>query len=213
MIQAILWDLDGTLIQSESHHMQIELETFNSLGAPLTEEMNQKYRGRTTIEQFTELKNQFNLPQPVEELIAFHTKKILAYARSVFPLTPHAKTVLQTLAKRYKQALVTSGEKEMVDIILDRFTIRNYFSAIVTAQDVTQGKPYPEPLLTAAKLLTVKPKNAIAVEDALNGIHAAKAAGMKVILKKHSQNTHVNASLADFVVDDLGEIPTILASL
>ena len=143
-------------------------------------------------------------------MLAAHYETLRRYYREVFPLTPHARSVLKRLARRCPMGVATNRERELLDLSFARHRLGRYFSCVVCAEDVCRGKPDPEPYTAAARLLSADPRSCTAVEDTESGFRAAKAAGMTVIARKAAHNAHLDFSPADFVIEDLREIPRLL---
>ncbi len=118
-------------------------------------------------------------------------------------------------AKNIKIALATSGVNEYADLVLDKLKIRHFFQAIVTGDDVKKGKPDPECFLKAADKLDVEPSDCIVIEDAENGVQAAKAAGMKAIGYQNLSNPYrQDLKKADLVIRSLTDITeSVIGSL
>lgn len=213
-VKAIIWDMDGVLIDSEPHHIQAEIDTFKKHGAELTQEKDKEYLGRKFIEQFSELRDYFKLNIPLEDLMDSHRETIRKCAKEVFAIVPHVESTLKELEQKgILNALATSAEKELSDIFLNRFQLSAFFEVVITGEDVQIGKPNPECFLQAAQKLGIKPEETIVVEDSENGFRAAKNAGMLLIARKAEHNLDIDFSLADYIVEDLREIPNILNKL
>lgn len=213
MIKAIIWDMDGVLIDSETHHVKAEIETFSKFGAKLTQKLNKKFSGMKLVPHFEQLSHHFGIEDQINEILSTHRNTLIKYAKEVFPLSPNVIEVLQKLSKKYLMALATSSEKEMAELVFHRFELNPYFKGLVVGEDVRNSKPHPEPFLKAAQLLGIKPNECIVVEDSINGFQGAKTAGMMLIARKAEHNKDLDFSLADFTVEDLNEIPKILTKL
>ena len=128
---------------------------------------------------------------------------------------PDYEELIKFLGKKeYKIALATSSMKKYVDKKLQILGIRDIFDAIVTGDEVKHGKHDPDIFLIAAKKLAIPPANCVVIEDADNGIAAAKAAGMKVIGVRNSRvDSGQDLNQADIVVENLSEVPKAIKSL
>ncbi len=124
--------------------------------------------------------------------------------RKSIPLRSGTEQLLTELKKQYKLAIATSTIKEFTDKIVDAYDLRKYFETIVVAEDVKKGKPDPEVYLLAAKRLHVNPSNCIVIEDATNGISAAKNAKMKCIAIKDHKGRDL--SQADYIIEGFDEL-------
>ena len=212
-IDAIIWDFDGVLLDNELLHLEVEIETVTQYGIPLTLPVAGEYLGYRLDDYFRELAERYNVNVPLQEMIITHHKNLILYYREIFPMTPHADEVVKHLSDVVSMGIATSRERDLMDIALKRFSLNSYFTIAVCGEDVTSGKPDPEPYLKAASLLNVSPQNCVVVEDSIPGFQSAKGAGMTVIARKAGHNRTQDFSLADFVVEDLKEILSIIDKL
>jgi HAD superfamily hydrolase (TIGR01509 family) len=212
-INAIIWDLDGVLIDSEPYHMDAEIETFTQYGIHVPSSILKEYFGIKLENYFTDIVKRFKKEIPVEEMIHTHYETLKRYYSEVFPLTSHALDVLGQLQLQYSMGMATSREKELAIIVLKRFSLFPYFSSIIFGDDVAHGKPHPEPFIKVSSQLKVNPKTAVVIEDAVSGFIAAKKAGMFVIAREAEHNRDMDFSRADYVVEDLREIPLLLKKI
>jgi len=210
MKKAIIWDLDGVILDSEKYHANIEIATMKKFGADLTEEIVREYTGTTVKHYFEALVKRFHLDVDPQVIMKRHEELLKKYYAELFPMVPHADTVLKAFSGKYKMAVGTSAIRREAQSALKRFDLLQYFEALVCGDEVVNGKPDPEVFLKAAEKLGVKPSECVVVEDAELGMYAAKDAGMKVIVRKAGHNRHKDFSKADYVVTDLLDILKIL---
>ncbi|MGQ9615576.1 MAG: HAD family hydrolase [Spirochaetota bacterium] len=211
--QAIIWDFDGVLIDSEILQIKAEIETARKFGIPLTPEIAEEYIGYKMQDYFSMLVRRFNINVPVFEIIQEHSKTLYHYYKEVFPLSPHAEEVLKELGSKYRQGIATNRERELALASLRRFGLVNIFQAMVFGEDIDHGKPDPEPYIKVAELLGVEPELCVAVEDSPLGFQSAKRAGMLVVARKAEHNLNFDFSQADYVIVDLREILSILKGI
>jgi len=210
-ISAVIWDLDGVLIDSEELHIDKEIETLKKYGINITREIAGEYLGIKLEDYFNDIIRRFGKVNiSLNELLKKHYETLFHYYKSVFPLMPHITEVLKTLKTRYSMGLVTSREKELANLVLIRFSLFKFFKEFVYSEDVQKAKPDPEPYLKVCSLLNIEPASAVAIEDSVSGFKSAKNAGMNLIAIKSSHNTKQDFSFADFVVEDLRKILEIL---
>src|SRR3989344_5582529 len=212
MIKAVIWDMDGVIIDSEDHHHEGEIATFKHFGVDVPEEVNKQYKGAPLHEHFKGLKERLNVQTPLNELLEKQNEHIHKMYSEHVELFESVKKVLFELKKKYKQGLSTSSERKLVSIVLNRFGIESAVDAITCGDEVDHGKPAPDIFLRTAQKLGFEPTESVVIEDSLNGIKAGKEAGMVVIAHKAHHNRDIDFSLADFIVEDLREIPKILNS-
>jgi len=179
---AVLWDLDGTLIDSEQYHWLAWRDTMAAEGVPLTHPQFLKTFG---------LRNDAIIPQWIpgatsEQIDRLANAKEQLYRRLVregglAPL-PGASDWTERLARDgWRQAIASSAPRENIDAVLAVIGLGSVFQAVVSAEDVTRGKPDPQVFLTAASRLGSTPARSIVVEDAAAGVEAARRAGMPSI--------------------------------
>ena len=181
-IRAILWDLDGVLVDSMDFHYQAFREVLTGLGRELSRE---EYLG-TIIGLRNDAIFRRLLPGTSVGVVAeLASQKEEAFRRliagRVQPLRGGAKLVRRAKNAGLLQAIVSSTPRENIALMLRSLALENFFDAIVGEEDATRGKPDPEGFLVAARLLGIAPAECVVIEDAPEGIAAGKAAGMRCI--------------------------------
>jgi HAD superfamily hydrolase (TIGR01509 family) len=178
---AVLFDMDGLLIDSEPLWLQAETEVMARLGASWTEEDQAALLGGSLDRTVSYLLAKATRPEPPKVVAEWLMSDIIARVRrGGVPVRPGARRLLAAVgAAGLATALVTSSERSFMDAVLASTGLR--FGALVCADDVTATKPDPEPYLLAAKLLGVPPGDCFALEDSPNGVASAEAAGCRVI--------------------------------
>ncbi|MCA9519150.1 MAG: HAD family phosphatase, partial [Myxococcales bacterium] len=180
-IVAVLWDLDGTLVQTEGLHAEVDREVLGSYGFDVGHEELLAYTGMTSRDQLAGTLGARGAGHLLEE--AYAKKLALMAERIVSRALPTRgiEGVLRDVPMRtHRFALVTSTEREIALALLERFGWSFRFEVVVGAEDVPRTKPAPDPYLRACELLGVAPAQALVVEDAPAGIRAGKAAGCRV---------------------------------
>jgi len=178
--QALVFDFDGTLVDSMPMHYRCWLGALEPVGLSFDRDTFHTWGGVTTREIVRRLSQAQGVAVDIEAVTAAKeacTKLHAHEAEVIEPVLAIARAHRGTLP----MAIATGGPRALVGMRLDMLGIRDWFGAIVTADDVTHGKPHPEPFLRAAALLGVDPKRCRAYEDAASGIAAAEAAGMEVV--------------------------------
>jgi beta-phosphoglucomutase len=204
MTKSVLWDLDGTLVDSEQYHWLAWRDTMASEGVQLTHEQFLKTFG---------LRNDAIVPQwipntPPERIDQITDAKEQLYRRLVRegglePL-PGVRHWTEHLAQDgWCQAIASSAPRENVDVVLAVVGLAHCFQAVVSAEDVTLGKPDPQVFLTAAARLRSAPSRSVVVEDARAGIEAARRAGMPSI----GVSRNGTPLPADLAVSSLADLP------
>jgi len=204
--KAIIWDMDGVIVDTAPYHEEAWRETFQKRGVEFTDEEFQRSFGQRNDTIIGGVLGQ----TPSQELIdAIADEKEASFRRKIRqhigPL-PGVMELLKTLAAAgFRQALASSAPLLNVRLIMKDLGIEGYFRAMVTEKDVTEGKPSPQGFLLAARRLGVRPVDCIVIENAVVGVTAAKRAGMGCLAVT---NTHPRNRLeeADLVVDSLEEV-------
>lgn len=202
----MLWDLDGTLIDSEEYHWQSWLEVMAAEGVPLTRDRFQASFGQRNDRILADWLGPDAARERIERVA---DAKESAYRRLMraggLAWLPGVPAWLERLQRAgWKQAIASSAPRANVDAVLDVLGGPHPFAAIVSAEDVREGKPAPDVFFAAAAKLGVPPGRSVVVEDAPAGIEAARRAGMKSIGIRAAADAGPDvsaASLADLPVD------------
>jgi beta-phosphoglucomutase len=203
--RAVIWDLDGTLVDSRAYHWRAWRETLAALGYSLTYEQFLATFGWRNEEILRQLLGPDLPEEAVARIAAAKERRYRELVQSEgLTLLPGARLWLERLHRAgWRQALATSAPRQNVETILAVLGISAYFQATVCAEDVQRGKPDPEIFLRAAARLGVPPARCVVVEDAPAGVEAARRAGMRVVgvLTSHP---HLDA---DLVAPTLADLP------
>lgn len=178
--KAIFFDMDGIMIDSEVYWEKIEEKYAKTRGIKYTASYHRQIMALSPEELAKVLRSQYGLAETAEQIIAERDKIALEIYKKKAKLMPGFLDLIKNIKGKYKIALVSSSPFEWINPILQRFKLKIFFNKIVSAQEMPnfQGKPHPAIYLFAAKKLRVPPKNCLVFEDSINGIKAAKAAGM-----------------------------------
>ena len=206
MPQAILFDHDGTLVDSEPSHLAIWNEVLEPLGVTIPEPLYKDlYAGMPTPANAVDIAERFGLdvaPAELAERKAEATRAFLA-ARP-FPLMPGTREVLDRLqAAGLRLAVVTGAARDATRASLAGHGILDRFETVVTADDVAFSKPAPDCYLLAARQLGVSPSECVAIEDSEHGLQAAADADVPCVVKPTPMSAHHDFARATVRVDDL----------
>ncbi len=205
---AIIWDVDGTLVDTAKHHFQAWQRIANERGFPFTWTDFAATFGKRNPDIVRQL---FNPDASDDECHQWAEHKENYYREAIrksgVELLPGVARLLAAIAQQqWLQAIGSSAPRENLDLVLSLTKTRLYFQAIVSGDEVRRGKPDPEVFLTAADKLGVHPQRCVVIEDAPSGVEAAKAGGMTcvgVTLAGHHPPEKLLAAGADLVVPTL----------
>ncbi len=208
MIKAVLFDMDGVLVNTETFYIQALIEILlEEIGVNLTEKEVGKYAGLIYTEKLKGIFKERNIKGDPYEIAEKSRRRFLQIIKGKIELLPGAKDLLdQLFSSEIKLGLVSSSKRMVVDLVLKETKVHDFFDVIVTQDDVKNLKPHPEPYLLASRKLNVKPEECVVIEDSEHGILSAKSAGMKCIALANPHLPVSKYSKADLVVRELMEI-------
>ncbi|GCB51854.1 HAD family phosphatase [Streptomyces sp. NL15-2K] len=180
---AVIFDLDGTLVDSEPNYYEAGRQTLAEHGVPdFTWADHERYVGIGTQDTVADWKGRYGLGAPVEEILAAKNRRYLELARASTRAYPEMRKFVELLAGEGVPMAVASGSSaEAIDAILAGTGLGSYLRTVVSADEVAQGKPAPDVFLEAARRLGAAPAACVVLEDAAPGAAAAHAAGMRCI--------------------------------
>ncbi len=205
--KAVIFDLDGTLIDSMSIWRKVDREFLGKRGIEVPKDLFEHLPQGNSYNQTAQyFKDRFLLPDSVEEIMNEWTEAVRWHYKHDMTLKDNVQTVLNWLCiKQIPIAIGTSNHEDLTTLALTQHNIMSFFKTIVTGTHDMKGKPFPDIFLKTANELSVEPESCIVIEDTLNGIRAAKSAGMYAIaIYDEDSNEHrelINSE-ADFAADD-----------
>jgi HAD superfamily hydrolase (TIGR01509 family) len=180
-LAAVIFDMDGVIVNSEPCHERAFAEVVKELGFERYGVRFSDYIGRSDHEMWTEFLTKFKPPHCYEELLRMKQRKVVEILKREAPLFDGLPELVEKLSARYKLALASGSERPVVETVLEFEGLKRFFPVTVTDSEVRPGKPAPDIFLRAAALLGVDPKACCVIEDSKPGIRAGLAAGMTVI--------------------------------
>lgn len=209
-INAVLFDMDGTLIDSMGMWREIDVEYLSRHGFELPADLQKSIAGMSFIQTAEYFKERFQLEESLEEIMAtWNAMAYDKYATEVF-LKPGAFLFLKELKEKgIKTAICTSNSKTLTDVVLNAQKITDYIDIVLTSKEVPNGKPAPDIYETASRILQVSPNECLVFEDVYMGVLAGKNAGMKVCVVADNHCLDAEADLranADYYITDYDQI-------
>ncbi len=205
--EAFLFDLDGTLVDSERENVESVVLALRRYGAEMTDDERGFVIGHSWNEIYAMVTRNHALAVPMRELIdAAVEEKDALLAKSGHRALPGAVALVRRLAARSKLAVVSGASGKEVRDALAGIGVRDLFSAVVAAEDYAHGKPSPEPYLKGLAAVGVPAGRTVVLEDATPGILAARAAGLRVIGVEAGNFAGYDLSAADVVVATLDDV-------
>ena len=208
MIEAVVFDLDGVLLDSEHIWPEVKELVGRARGGRCHDNPQADMLGLSSIEWARYMPPPPGAPDPPEEIDAEVVRRMLAVYAEELPLFDGAGEVVDRLAGTFRLALASSSNREVIDAVLAASGLAAHFEATVSSEEVARGKPAPDVFLEAARRLDVPPERCAAVEDSGNGIRAAYAAGMRVLAIPNADYPPAAdaLALADVVLGSLDEL-------
>jgi len=208
VIEAVVFDMDGVLIDSEQVWDAAREELVRERGGRWHDRAQRDMMGMSSPEWSRYLHDELGLAESPEELNAEVVRRMSALYRERLPLLPGAREAVERLAARWPLGLATSSNRPIIELVLGLAGLTQFFAVTVSSEEVGRGKPTPDVYLEAARRLGVAAERCAAVEDSHNGIRSAHAAGMFVVaIPNRVFAPDAEAlGLADRVLDSLDEL-------
>lgn len=209
MISAVIFDMDGVIVNSEPVYQQIEKEMFKELGIQIDPETYRTFVGLRTLEMWGAIVDRFQLLHHPVDLDREEEKRYLEWVnKKNGMLTVDGSIQLIRLLKDhgYRLALASSNSSMAIKTVLVKFEINDYFQITMSGEQVEKSKPDPEIFIKTAVGLGHDPEHCLVIEDSSNGVKAARKAGMKCIAYENRETGIQDLSEANLIVRDLREI-------
>jgi len=208
---ALVFDLDGVLIESERVWDTARKELVRDRGGTWRDSATADMMGMSSKEWSSYMHDRLGVPMDPAEINDDVVRRVASAYEDRLPLLPHAVETVRELGQRWRLGVASSSNRPIIELVLDRMGVRDCFAAVVSSEDVANGKPAPDVYLAVARELDVDPAECTAIEDSTNGIKSAVAARMRTIAVPNRQfrpdddalrtATVVVSSLADVTVD------------
>ncbi len=181
LIDAVIFDLDGVLLDSESAWLDAKRAVVDEWGGRWKEAASRAMLGMSAPEWSVYMREEMAIDRAPEEIDAEVVKRLLEVYRERLPLLPGAVEAVERLAARWSLGLASSSNLEVIVVVMEAGGFAQYFDTWVSSEEVGRGKPAPDVFLEAARRMEVDPEACAAIEDSHNGILSAHAAGMAVV--------------------------------
>ncbi len=208
MIEAVVFDLDGVILQTEEVWDDVRERLARERGGRYDERAQRAMMGMSSLEWSRYMHEELGVPESPQEISAEVVRRMIARYRERLPLIPGAHEAVERLAARWPLALASSSNRELIDAALELTGLAPLFRVTVSSEEVARGKPAPDVYVEAARRLGVPAERCAAVEDSHNGIRSARAAGMRVIAIPNPSYPPDEEALAeaDVVLASIGEL-------
>jgi HAD superfamily hydrolase (TIGR01509 family) len=208
MIEAVVFDLDGLLIETEEIWDEVREEIVRERGERWTETAQRDMMGMSSTEWSRYMHEVLGVPDAPEQINELVVERMAERYRSSLPLLPGAVEAVQRIAARWPLGVASSSNRPLIALVLELSGLASQFQAVVSSEEVARGKPAPDVYLEAARRLGVNPSRAAAVEDSEAGIRSATAAGMRVVAipNRSFPPSEEAVELADVVLASLDEL-------
>lgn len=209
MIQAVIFDMDGVIIDSEPVYFEIDRQMFEELNIAVSFEEHCSYVGTSSRNMWNSIITKHGIAEQPEELMKKEYSLYLEHLANASDLQPIDGVVdlIHELSKNdFKLVLASSSRMESIDIVLSKFKLDELFIAKVSGSELAHSKPHPEIFLRSARLIKSDPRECIVIEDSKNGVTAAKAAGMKCIGYLNPSSGNQDLKRADLVINSFSEL-------
>jgi len=209
MIQTVIFDMDGVIIDSEPVYFRIDKQMFEELNIAVSFEEHCTYVGTSSQNMWDAIIKKHRLPDHPGELMRKEYNLYMDYlvsAKNLQPIDGVMELINDLHDNNFKLILASSSRMETIDIILKRFKLSDLFIARVSGSELAHSKPHPEIFLRSAQLVRSEPKECIVIEDSRNGVAAATAAGMKCIGFLNPSSGDQDLKTADMTIRSFKEL-------
>ena len=208
MTEAVVFDLDGVLLDSEQVWDEVREQLVRERDGRWHANAQREMMGMSSLEWSRYMRDELGVPEPPEEISAEVVRRLEQAYRKRLPVIPGAQEAVERLAARWPLGLASSSNRELIDLALELSGLARLFRVTVSSEEVARGKPAPDVYLEATRRLTAPPEHCAAIEDSRNGIRSAKAAGMRVVAipNPHFPPDDATLELADIKLASLAEL-------
>jgi len=207
-LKAVIFDMDGVLIDSEPLHLESDLLLLGKYKVDVPEHYLEKYVGTTGSSMWEEIRNEFGIETELQEILnAALSLKLKLLKKGSHAAIDGIPELLKDLhAKKILVGVASSSPSMFIKEVLKRIGVERYVDTWISGENVDKGKPEPDIFLRMAELFGVEPSQCVVVEDSRNGVLAARRAGMKCIGFRNPNSGNQDIAKADLVIEGIGEL-------
>lgn len=208
-LKAVLFDMDGVIVDTEPLHRKAYFKMFDDLGIVVSEELYTSFTGSSTKKVCTTLIEKFGLQESHEELAAIKRGYFKHFfdTDSDFELLPGVKNLIENYYENgLKLILASSAHMNTINWVFEKFGLEEYFTGKISGADLNESKPHPEIFIVAAEMAGEPKENCMVIEDSTNGIQAAFSAGIFCVAYQSAHSTNQIYDKASLLVSDFSDI-------
>ena len=207
-VKAVIFDMDGVIIDSEPIHFEVDMQTMREFGVNISKDELNKYVGTTNEYMLNDLINKYKIQKSIKEILEYKMELTIRRIKEtkINAISGIPELLISLKHNNIKTAIGSSSPKELIITVIEKFQLGKYFDCIVSGDEVKEGKPKPDIYLEVSKRIGVNPEECIVIEDSRNGVLAAKNAGMKCFGFRNVNSGNQDLSKADIIVDSIRNI-------
>ncbi|NLM11794.1 MAG: HAD family phosphatase [Clostridiaceae bacterium] len=205
MLKAVIFDMDGVIIDSEPMHFKVDKSLLSKVGIEVDNSFLSRYVGVSNPEMFADIKEKFNIRYSINELLDLKSKLLLeALNETKLDAISGVRELIQDLTSHnILLAIASSSPRMFIEAVIKKLKFEQFFKVIVSGEELEKSKPAPDIFIKAAGLLGVERDECIVIEDASAGVEAAYAAGIKCIGFVNPNSGNQDLSKASVIVEDM----------
>ena len=207
MLKAVIFDMDGVIVDSEPLHKKTERVTLSPYGISLSDEELNSYMGTEARVLLANYIGKYALPIAFADLYSTYRKNLIRIFEDEIEPVPATLRLIRALeTSGMALAVGSSSHRDLVELVLRKLAIAGAFSVVVTGEDAPRSKPHPDIFLETVRRLGVEPGACLVIEDSSNGVRAAKSAGIRCLGYRNPSSAGQDLGEADWVVDSMEEV-------
>jgi HAD superfamily hydrolase (TIGR01509 family) len=208
MMKAVIFDMDGVIIDSEPIHLEIAYQVSKKIGMTCLKKDFEKFIGVSNKAMWEELIDKFKFEKNIDEILKIHREMTFSIFREKdLKEINGIKELLESLRENNLPcAVASSSPLELIEIIIEKLDIKKYMRYYISGESLSKSKPNPMIFFKVAQKLKVKPQECLVIEDSKHGVQAAKRAGMQCIGFINPNSGNQDLSKADYICNDIKEL-------